>query len=61
MKFKEVNVSDLRGLRVAGRLIVCDACESETFHVFVISEHSHLQCTGCGKSFCDGKCADLLS
>jgi hypothetical protein len=61
MTTKEVSVVDNRGIMVTALLMICDNCGGESFHIFVVPTpetkgHNHLQCTGCGESFCQGGC-----
>lgn len=54
---KIVEVFDGTGGKHLAQVYVCDACEGETFHIFLVhGKHQHLQCVACGVSYCDGTC-----
>jgi hypothetical protein len=42
------------GSMVIAETIICEECDGDTFHIFIIKGHNHLQCVACGVTFCGG-------
>ncbi len=45
-------------VRRAGEKLLCDDCERDTFLIFTVNGHTHLQCSFCDTVFCPGGCED---
>jgi len=61
MDTQQTEVTDMFGAKVSADLVICPECQNDGFHLFVIgTNHNHLQCSACGKSFCQGGCAELF-
>ncbi len=63
MKTRTIEVqSQSSGEKARAVLMVCEDCEGDAFNVYFIqggkgiAYHPHLQCTGCGSTFCQGNC-----
>lgn len=55
-----VNSGNRPGVSLPAALLICDVCESSTFHNIMIGPHQHLQCAICAQSYCDGKCTEFV-
>lgn len=53
-------ISRVNGLKVMGQLCICP-CDCDTFIIYMIGTHQHIQCTACDASYCDGKCKETPS
>ena len=47
----QVRIESNRG-PVIGQKAICDYCSNDEFFILIIFGHNHLQCTSCGRSFC---------
>jgi hypothetical protein len=56
MEVKNVVVIDKDGTVIPAEVVICAACEAETFILFFADgqEHLHLQCVSCDLTFCSG-------
>ena len=58
---KETTVTSLNDQsQTAATLMICGECGCQTFFLYMVGaarQHQHVQCTQCGESYCDGKCA----
>ena len=52
----EIMVTDDNGKEIPAMMATCESCNEYSFMVFIVEgmEHSHLQCIGCGLSYCPG-------
>lgn len=52
----QTTVKDNTGKVFPAQVAKCDACGGETFHIFVVNGHNHIQCAhlGCGETYCQG-------
>jgi hypothetical protein len=46
--------NDIGGMIMA-EVIICAECDNDSFHIFNVKGHSHLQCVACGETFCGGQ------
>lgn len=64
MKTKTVIVTDEDGNPKEATMPVCEVCNGDTFHLFVVAGHNHLQCANpiCNESYCQGggACNDVF-
>jgi hypothetical protein len=61
METKDVKVTDKFGEEIPAELIICPECRGEEFNIYTIgANHNHLQCTACGRSFCQGGCDEVF-
>lgn len=35
-------------------LVICPQCSGDSFKIFVVHGHNHLQCATCNETFCQG-------
>lgn len=51
-------IKDLKGNEVQGHVAKCEVCNGDTFHLFVVNGHNHIQCANpiCNESYCQGGC-----
>lgn len=54
----ETTVKDKDGKTVPALVAKCEICDGDTFHLFVVNGHNHIQCANpiCGESYCQGGC-----
>lgn len=60
MQGREVEAIDFCGQSVRAKLLECEECGRREFYIYVLEGgHEHLQCVGCGVSYCSGSCAEI--
>jgi len=58
MNLQPTEVVDKDGNKIPGQVATCDVCGGDSFHLFVVNGHNHIQCSNpiCGESYCQGGC-----
>lgn len=54
MNLVQTTITDNTGKTSSAHVAKCNVCDSDTFHIFVVNGHNHIQCANpvCAETYC---------